>query len=178
MRPFALLALTGLLAAAATPAPPAIVSQAFPQRVQLLEQRIATDAFGNRLAPGQGPLLTAQLNAAKAAQARHDPQAGAMLDVIDRELALVDYTLSRAENGQTLAVHVGDKITIAMRDTEGYDVQLDGQALVRAPGVLFVRGVQGVYTASKPGVYPITLTPMGSSSQTPVTFTIVVLAKP
>jgi hypothetical protein len=157
--------------------PPAIVSQAFGDRVTRLTQRIATDAENNLLAPGQEPLLRAQLAAAKTPE---------MLDVIDRQLAEVDFALSRAEDGRAIVVHVGDDVTIAMHDPYLWNVQMsDNAALVRHAGVMYVRGVQGVYKAEKAATVTITLTAntQGVSPapppdlKQPVLFTVVILPK-
>lgn len=157
--------------------PPAIISQAFADRVDRLRQRIATDAENKLLAPGQEPLLRAELAAAKTPE---------MLDVIDRQLAEVDFTLSRAEDGRAIIVRVGDDVTVAMHDPYLWSVQMsDPSALVRHAGVMYVRGVQGAYAARKPATVTITLaantpgaspTPAPSEKQ-PVVFTVVILPK-
>jgi hypothetical protein len=157
--------------------PPAIVSQAFPDRVARLKQRIADDAEDQVLAPGQEPLLRVQLDAAKTP---------AMLDVIDRQLAAVDFRLSRAEDGGAVVVHVGDTVTVAMNDPYLWAVQnSDTRALALKVGMMFVRGTQGIFTAKKPGTVTLTLTSntRGASPapppdvKQPVTFTVVILPK-
>jgi hypothetical protein len=157
--------------------PPAIISQAFADRVDRLRQRIATDAENKLLAPGQEPLLRAELAAAKTPE---------MLDVIDRQLAQVDFTLSRAEDGTAIVVHMGDDVTVAMRDPYLWSVQMsDPSSLARQVGVMFVRGVQGVFNAKAPGVVTLTLTSNTpgaspappSTVKQPVVFTVVILPK-
>jgi hypothetical protein len=157
--------------------PPAIVSQAFGDRLARLTERIATDASNKLLAPGQEPMLRAQLAAAKTPE---------MLDVIDRQLAEVDFVLSRAEDGRAIVVHVGDDVTVAMHDPYLWSIQMsDPSALERHAGVMFVRGVQGVFTAKKPATVTLTLTshtPGASPApppgvKQPVTFTVVILPK-
>ncbi len=157
--------------------PPAIVSQAFGDRVARLTQRIATDAENHLLAPGQEPLLRAQLAAAKTPE---------MLDVIDRQLAEVDFVLSRAEDGRAIVVHVGDDVTVAMHDPYLWSVQMsDPSALVRHAGVMYIRGVQGVYNASKPATVTVTLTASTQGAlpspppdmKQPIVFTVVILPK-
>ncbi len=167
--------------------PPAIVSQAFADRAARLATRIANDAAQHLLAPGAAPLLLAELDAAKSANDKRDPNADAMLDVIDRQLAAVDFTLSRAEDGTTLVVHVGDNVTVAMRDPYLWNIQIsDLSALARSrAGVMYVRGVQGVFSAKRPSTVTMTLTsntPGASPTpppgrKQPVVFTIVILPK-
>ena len=166
--------------------PPAIISQAFPDRANRLDERIAADASRRLLASGQERLLHVQLDAAKHANDAHDPQAPAMLDVIDRQLAVVDHTLSRPEDGWTFIVRVGDDVTVAMNDPYLWDVHVSNtSALTRHVGVMFVRGTQGVYRANKPGTVTLLLHTTSDSSpqpppdlKEPVTFTIVILGKP
>lgn len=166
--------------------PPAIVSQSFTDRAARLQARIADDASRHLLAPGQAPLLQVQLEAAKRANDAHDPNAQAMLDVIDRELAAADFTLSRAEDGSAIVVHAGDTVTVAMRDPYLWSVHIsDPSALALHAGVMWVRGVQGAFTARKPAIVTLTLTsntagvspsPPPDVKQ-PVVFTVVILAK-
>lgn len=158
--------------------PPAIVSQAFGDRVARLTQRIATDSEKHLLAPGQEPMLRAELAAAKTPE---------MLDVIDRQLSEVDFTLSRANDGHAIVLHVGDDVTVAMQDPYLWNVQMsDPSALTRHVGVMFIRGVQGAYTAAKPATVTVTLTantpgaspaPPANMKQ-PIVFTVVILPKP
>ena len=167
--------------------PPAVVSQAFADRAARLATRIAYDAAQHLLAPGAEPLLRAELGAAKSANDKHDPNADAMLDVIDRQLAAADFTLSPAEDGTTLIVHVGDNVTVAMRDPYLWNVQVsDPSALPRQRvGIMYVRGVQGVFSAQKPATVTLTLTsntpgvspaPPPTLKQ-PVVFAVVILPK-
>ena len=166
--------------------PPAIVSQAFPDRANRLDARIASDASQNLLAPGQERLLHVQLDAAKRANDARDPQAAAMLDIIDRQLATADHTLSRAEDGSVVVVRVGDDVTVAMNDPYLWDVHIsDTSSLSRHVGVMFVRGTQGVYRANKPGTVTLLLHTTSDSSpkpppdlKEPVTFTVIILDKP
>lgn len=166
--------------------PPAIISQAFPDRANRLDLRIAADASRRLLATGQERLLRVQLAAAEHANDARDPQAPAMLDVIDRQLAVVDHTLSRAEDGWTFVVRVGDDVTVAMNDPYLWDVHIsDTSALARHAGVMFVRGTQGVYRAVKPGTVTLLLHTTSESSaqpppdlKQPITFTIIILGNP
>jgi hypothetical protein len=138
------------------------------------------------LAAGQERLLRVQLDAAKHANDARDPQASAMLDVIDRQLAAVDHTLSRSEDGWTFVVRAGDDVTVAMNDPYLWDVHVsDTSALARHIGVMFVRGTQGVYRANKPATVTLLLHTTSDSSpqppadlKEPVTFTIIILPKP
>lgn len=166
--------------------PPAIVSQAFPDRANRLDQRIAADASRALFAPGQERLLRVQLDAAKHANDAHDPQAPAMLDVVDRQLAAVDHVLSRAEDGWIFIVRVGDDVTVAMKDPYLWDVHIsDTSALMRHVGVMFVRGTQGVYRAEKPATVTLELHTTSDSSpqppaalKQPIRFTVIILGNP
>jgi hypothetical protein len=157
--------------------PPAIVSQSFTDRFERLTQRVTDDAAKKLLAPGQEPLLRAQLAAAKTPD---------QLDVIDRQLAEVDFTLALPEDGRAIVVHVGDDVTVAMRDPYLWSVQgSDMAALAPHVGIMYVRGVQGVYAAKKPGIVTLMLTantPGASPAppptiKQPVVFTVVILSK-
>ncbi|HZT12231.1 MAG TPA: hypothetical protein VFA29_05500 [Candidatus Baltobacteraceae bacterium] len=172
--------------AAAVGAAPVMTSpiwQSFDDRAAALAQRIESAQGLGRLAPGQQTLLKVQLDAARSAERSGSSQAAAMLDVIDRQVAQVDRGLSRAEDGQTIVAHVGDDVTIGMHDPYIYNVELAPQSLlVIHPGVMWVRGVQGVYTAKAPGTVSVTVTPRPGVNPAPppalsqpVRFTVVIL---
>jgi len=182
MKPLVAIALlAGALGAAPLMMSP--IWQSFDDHAAALAQRIASAQGLGRLAPGQQKLLNVQLDAARDANRSGSPDAPAMLDVIDRQVAQVDRGLSRAEDGQTIVVHAGDDVTIGMHDPYIYNVELAPQSLlVIHPGVMWVRGVQGVYTAKAPGTVTITLTPRPgvnpappASLSQPVQFTVVIL---
>jgi hypothetical protein len=166
-----------LAAAAATPAP----APPFNDRAARLEARIADDQSHKRLAPGQDALLHVELAATRRSYANHDPSAPYMLDVIDRQLAEVDHTLSRSEDGRGITVHVGDSVTVALYDQYTWDVtNSDATVLALKTGVMWARGVQGVFTAKQPGTAILSLTPRQQASpdvKQPVVFTITVLPR-
>lgn len=156
-------------------APPAIVSQAFADRAARLRARIADDAHEALLARGQYRLLLGELDVAKHARASDNPDAAAMLDVIDRQLAAVDFTLSRAEDGTAIVVHADDTVTIAMNDSKTWTLQQANPSLLALHrGVMFRLGVQGAFTARAPGTAKVTLAAPGAK---PVRFTVVILPK-
>jgi hypothetical protein len=163
---------------------PLPLSQSFSDRVQRLTARITNAQEQGALAPGQQTLLTAQLDAAKRANEAHDSNVASMLDVIDRQMAQIDHGLSRAENGTAIVVHVGQSVTVAMQDQYVYDLHLsDPSIIVARPGIMYTRGIQGIYTAQAPGTVTITLEPRAGESpapppdmQKPVRFVVVVLA--
>jgi hypothetical protein len=131
------------------------------------------------LAPGQDVLLRVQLDTAQRALAAHDPVASDMFDVIDRQLADVDHTLSRAENGGSITVRVGGTVIVAMHDQYIWKIE-NSDPTVLAPkiGVMWIRGVQGGFTARQPGTAILSLTtstPAPPSVKQPVVFTITVL---
>ena len=164
-------------APSAQPAPP-IVSQAFADRAARIDARIAGDASGHLLQTGQEPLLRAELDTAKHANDAQDASAPAMLDVIERQLAQADLTLSRADNGQTIVARVGDTVTVGMSDTNTYDVRVsDMNALMLHRGVMFIRGVQGVYDAKRPAIVTLDVTPRSPApaGAAAVRFVVVIL---
>ncbi len=180
-----MIALWAVALAAATmmPSPTAApaASSSFADRAARLEARIADDQSRKRLAPGQDALLRVQLDATRRAYAAHDPAAGAMLDVIDRQLAEVDHTLARPEDGRGITVHAGDNVTVAMYDAYAWNVtNSDPTALALKVGVMWARGVQGVFTAKQPGTAILSLTPRGTvpaNVKQPVVFTITILPR-
>ncbi|HET7813781.1 MAG TPA: hypothetical protein VFL13_05360 [Candidatus Baltobacteraceae bacterium] len=169
--PFALSA--ALLAAAPSPAP-VLGSQDFATRSQALDARIARDSGEHRFAAGQELMLRTQLDRARHANGANDPMAPAMLDVIDRQLAAVDFLLSRPENGGAIVVHVGDDVAVAMNDGNTYAARVsDVKKLALHVGVMFIRGTQGIYRAKAPGTVGISVTPGGAG--TAASFTVVIL---
>jgi hypothetical protein len=171
------LAAVVLAATTATPAP----APPFADRAARLEARITDDQSHQRLAPGQDALLRVELAATRRAYANHDPAAAYMLDVIDRQLAEVDHTLSRSEDGRGITVHVGDSVTVALRDQYAWNVtNSDATVLALQTGVMWARGVQGVFTAKQPGTAILSLTPREKVTpdvKQPVTFTITILPR-
>lgn len=168
---------TALVLLAATSAPP----QNFSDRASALETRIAADQTRKLLAPGQDALLHVELSATRRAYAAHDPAAFAMLDVIDRQLAELDHTLSRAEDGRGITVHVGDSVLVALQDGYAWNVtNSDSTVLPLKSGVMWARGVQGGFTAKQPGTAILSLTPRETvppDVKQPVVFTITVLPR-
>lgn len=184
MNALSALALMGVSLMPVLPAPGPQVSttsQAFADRVARLEARIAEDASRKLFAPGQQPLLRVQLEATRRAYAACDPAAPGMLDVIDRQLADVDRHLSRAEDGRALTVHVGDSVTVALYDEYFWNIEnSDPAVLTPKIGVMWMRGVQGGFTAKQAGTAVLRLTPRApvpSSVKSPIVFTVVVLPR-
>lgn len=176
------LVLVGVTMTQPSPAPqipPA--SQSFTDRATRLEARIGQDESRKLLAPGQQALLRVQLEATRRAHAAHDPAASDMLDVIDRQLAEVDHTLSRAEDGRGIMVHVGDSVIVALHDEYLWNMaNSDPTVLAPKIGVMWQRGVQGGFTAKQPGTAIVSLTPKVPAPQSvkqPVVFTITVLPR-
>ncbi len=155
--------------------------QNFTDRAARLEARIAQDQSRKLLAPGQDSLLRVQLDATRRAYEAHDPAANGMLDVIDRQLAELDHTLSHAEDGRGITVHVGDTVIVALRDEYTWNAEnSDATALAPKVGVMWSRGVQGGFTAKQPGTAILSLTPRGNvpaSVKQPVSFTITILPR-
>jgi hypothetical protein len=94
----------------------------------------------------------------------------------------VDHTLSRSEDGRGITVHVGERVTVALHDQYTWDVtNSDTTVLAVQAGVMWARGVQGVFTAKQPGTAILSLTPRQKATpdvKQPVTFTITVLPNP
>jgi hypothetical protein len=159
--------------------PPAIISQAFMDRAARTQARVEQAASQNLLAPGQQPLLAAQLDVAKRAYAARDPLASPMLDVIDRQLAQADHLLTHADDGYAITVHVGDTVTIALHDQYFWNVSNSDQtALAPKIGVMWARGVQGAFTAKQPGTAILSLTsrdPAPPTVKQPLVFTVTIL---
>jgi len=159
-------ALLGVTLALAPPLP--TTSQAFGDRAANLSSRIAAAQNAGRLLPGQQTLLQTQLDVAQRANAAHDPNAAGMLDAIDRQMAQVDYALSRAEDGLAISVPVGSRVSVAMHDEYVYDLHLsDTNAIAPMVGIMWARGIQGIYTTRTPGTVTITLEPRAGASPAP-----------
>jgi hypothetical protein len=173
-----MIALCALVVAAVTPTTP---PEAFSDRAARLEARITDDQSHKRLAPGQDALLRVELDATRRAYAAHDPAAEYMLDVIDRQLAEVDHTLSHSEDGRGITVHVGDSVTVALYDRYAWNVSnSDPTVLAIKTGVMWARGIQGGFSAKQPGTAILSLTPRGTvpaNVKQPVVFTITVLPR-
>jgi hypothetical protein len=174
-----MISLAALLLVGATMTPAS--TQPFPDRAARLEARIAEDQDRKLLAPGQDVLLRLQLDATRRAYALHDPAAGDMLDVIDRQLAEVDHTLSRAEDGRGITVHVGDTVMVALYDSYLWNIQNSDQTVLSPKvGIMWARGVQGGFTAKQPGTAILSLTPrtgVPADVKTPIVFTITILPR-
>lgn len=162
------------------------ISQTFAARVAAISARVSSAKAQNELAPGQDALFTAEIDAASHANAAHDRNAPAMLDAIERQLSELDRVLSRANDGGAIVVHPGDDVMVAMHDPYIYDIHSSNPDTLKIrPGVMWTRGVQGLYVAQKPGVVTFTVVPRPNAApsppaqlQKPVTFIIVVLPKP
>jgi len=157
--------------------PPSPISQRFPDRVNRLSARIESDAVRSII-----DVATARLLAVDVAQARREERArpvlaAAMLDVVDRILASADYTLSRSENGRDILVPAGANVVVGMHDAQVWSLQnSDPVTLVPHRGVMFVRGVQGIFAAKRPGSAILSLTPRdGTMGSPPVVFFITVV---
>lgn len=153
----------------------------FTGRASRLETRIAQGQARKLLAPGQDALLRVQLDATRRAFSAHDPAASDMLDVIDRQLAEADHTLSRAEDGRGIIVHVGESVIVAMYDQYLWNIEnSDPTALAPKIGVMWTRGVQGGFTAKQAGTAILSLTPRQTvppNVKQPVVFIITILPR-
>ncbi|HKU67484.1 MAG TPA: hypothetical protein VJP85_06905, partial [Candidatus Baltobacteraceae bacterium] len=103
-----------------------------------------------------------------------------MLDVIDRQLAEVDHTLSRAEGGRGITIHVGDSVTVALNDSYAWNVSNSDPTVLPMKEGAMPPGVQGVFTAKQPGTAIVSLEPrekVPPQVKEPVVFTITVLPR-
>jgi len=176
----AAVAFIGLVMASPSPGPQSpVTGMTFTDPVHWLESRIAQAQSRKLLAPGQYQLLRVQLDTAHRAYVTHDPLANDMFDVIDRQIAEVDHTLSRAEDGGGITVRVGGTVIVAMHDQYVWDIDnSDPNVLAPKVGVMWIRGVQGGFTARQPGTAILSLTTRTTapaSVKQPVVFTITVL---
>jgi hypothetical protein len=173
-----------LAAVIASPSPPPgtqlpMTAITFTDPIRWLESRIAEDQQRKLLAPGQDVLLRVQLDTARKASVAHDPAANDMFDVIDRQLADVDHILTLAEEGRGITIHVGDTVIVAMHDQYIWKIE-NSDATVLPPkiGVMWIRGVQGGFTAKQPGTAILSLTTRSNAPpnvKQPVVFAITIL---
>lgn len=150
-----------VVAALLAPLPAAAYDPARDQAlVRVLSGRIDGDVSQGLVPSDRAALFRAELDAAQRAIANNDSQASAMLDDIDREISLLDRTLDMADANHDLLFHVGDQITIAMRDgrTWRVDAVTDRNVFdLTRMGVAYPTGVQGVYLAKSSGSVVVTL---------------------
>ena len=66
-------------------------------------------------------------------------------------------TVTRADNGNTLRLHPGDRFLLQLGEDYDWNVTIDDQAVVsRVVGITVVRGAQGVYEARSTGTTMLT----------------------
>lgn len=66
-------------------------------------------------------------------------------------------TVTQADDGQTVALRVGDRFLLDLGDAFNWTPAVADQSIVRlVPGVLVIRGAQGVYEALRPGETDLT----------------------
>ncbi len=161
---------------------PAVVSAYDPAAdqamVRVLGERIDGDVNQGLLPTDRASLMRAEIDAAQKFVTNGDSQATAMLADIDRDLAVYDNTVNVNESGRDLCYHVGDTITIAMRDGRAW--QVDNVANtdimdIKQKTAMNATGVQGAYLAKAPGYTAITLTDPASGQH--VTFRFYIIDK-
>lgn len=142
-------------------------------RARVLGERIDGDVAQGVVSGAKAALLRAEIAAAQRSIANNDAQATDMLDEIDRDLAVLDKTLDATEAGHDLLYHIGDRITIAMRDGGDWHVEKisnpNAFGLARA-GAMDATGVQGVYLVKDTGTIAVTL--LNAASGRRVTFSL------
>ena len=144
--------------------------------IGVLGERIDGDVNQGLLPNDRAALLRAELEATQKLITNSDSQATAMLADIDRDLAVYDKTVDVNEANGDLFYHVGDSITIAMRDAAAWQVetvQNTDVMDVKRKDALNPPGVQGVYLAKSPGYTAITLADPASGKHVRFRFYIV-----
>lgn len=177
---FAVLALTMGAGTVASP-----TSSALGDRLDRAEARIAAEAGTRLVSSEQAELFRADIVAIRSASASDPARAARMLDVFDRELARNDLQLAMPEDNYHVLVHVGYSIVVAMHDEREWTVR-SSDAIVLAPrmGIMYMRGVQGIFSAKRPGAAVLTVasaaTRQGTGTPQPavhfVRFHIIVIA--
>lgn len=103
-------------------------------------------------------LVRSELKAVEDAQSNTPALAAAMLADVTRQLDEYQHWLSMADNQSRLYVHVGDHVTVAMRDQAQWSVSnQNGKVLAPIIGVMWIRGIQAVFTAKARGTSSIRL---------------------
>lgn len=128
--------------------------------VRVLGERIDGDVNAGILPPDRAALMRAEIEAAQKLVTNNDSQATAMLADIDRDLAAYDHSVNINEADRDLFYHVGDTITIAMRDGAAWQVdsvQNTDIMDIKGKNAMNPTGVQGAYLAKSPGYTSITL---------------------
>jgi len=159
-------------------------SSALGDRLDRAEARISSDVHHKRLSSEQVDLFRADVVAIRSASASDARRAGRLLDVLDRQLARNDLELAMPEDNNDILVHVGDTIVVAMHDERNWSVR-SSDSFVLAPkiGVMYLKGVQGSFSAKRPGAAELTLASRAArlpGSAQPVTrfvrFRVIVIA--
>ena len=144
--------------------------------LRALGERIDGDVNQGVLPTDRAALLRAELDATQKLITNGDSQATAMLADIDRDLAPYDKTVDINEAGVDLMYHIGDTITIAMRDGAAWQVdsvQNTDIMDLKQKSVMNPAGVQGAYLAKSPGYTAITLSDPASGKHVRFRFYIV-----
>lgn len=133
-------------------------STSIPDRIDRTETRIGEDVNAKVLSEDQAKLFRAGLAAIKALAAT-DSSAFPMLDELDRDLAIHDRVLAAPEDGMQFVVQTGESVTVAMHDERQWTVTTSDPNVLAPPrvGVMWARGVQGVFVAKSPGESILTL---------------------
>jgi hypothetical protein len=172
-RSFAAVLMTLLAAPVAVAAYDPIADQA---TIRVLGERIDGDVNQGILPGDRAALMRAEIDAAQKLVTNGDSQATAMLADIDRDLATYDNTVDINEANRDLLYHVGDTITIAMRDGATWhvdSVQNTDIMDLKQKDAMNPTGVQGAYLAKSPGFTAITLSDSASGKHVRFRFYIV-----
>ncbi len=144
--------------------------------VRVLGERIDGDVNAGLLPTDRAALMRAEIDATQKLITNSDSQATAMLGDIDRDLAPYDYTVDSNEAERDLFYHLGDTITIAMRDGVAWhvdSVQNTDIIDVKTKDAVYASGVQGAYLAKSPGYSALTLSDPASGKHVRFRFYIV-----
>lgn len=146
----------------------------------VLGARIDGDVAQGLVTSARAALLRAEIAAAQRSIANGDAQATDMLADIDRDLAALDLSLDANEAGRNLLYHVGDKITIALRDGAAWQIEKisDPNLFGRVrPDAIDATGVQGTFLAKDVGTVLVSLLDPASGRHRRFTLTFVLPAQ-
>ncbi len=123
-----------------------------------LRQRLDQAASLKSISDDRILLVRSELKAIADSQTNTPSLAAAMLGDVARQLDEYQHWLSMADNENRIYVHVGDHVTVAMRDQAQWSVtNQNGKVLAPIVGVMWIRGIQAVFTAKTRGSSSIRL---------------------
>ncbi len=123
-----------------------------------LRQRLDQAASLKSISDDRILLVRAELKAIEDAQTNTPSLAAQMIGDVTRQLDEFQHWLSMTDNENRIYLHVGDHVTVAMRDQAQWSVtNQNGNVLAPITGVMWIRGIQAVFTAKSRGSSSIRL---------------------